>query len=284
MTNDGRIYIVFTNYNNPGYRFAYLKYVYTGKGLWRGFERVLKRYGVKNVLDVDQEYQYEPCYGVTFPIVRLSEVAYHFRPLCSTRRLLESGSLPPQAYELIETIGEDMLGIGGSHMLGISHQNSDLDLVIYGEKKAFEFLDEFRGGSPDPDWVKEASETYSIRPDVLEKIYDVRFRGVYKGLKYSVAFVDLLWTKPCETVCRKVGPFEGEVEIEPGSYLALLYPSRVEVVKGLPDEVVSYEGIFSPALFKFKRLKLRGMLMECDGKRVVILGDREVLPRVEVLL
>ena len=284
LTRDDKVYVVFTNYNPYGYRFAYLKYVFTGEGLWKGYERVLKRYGVKNVLNLAQEFSYEPCFGVTFPVVKLSEVVAHFRPLETTRRLLEGRLLQSEAYELLEEVGTDNVGIGGSYMLGISHSGSDLDLVVYGERRAFDFLEGFKGGVQDEEWIREASENYSIDINVIRSIYDVRVRGVYKGLKYSVSFVDPTPLKPCDEVCKKLGPFEGEIEIESNEYPALLYPSRARVVKGVPDEVVSYEGVFSMALFKFKRLRLRGMLMECNGRRVLVLGDREVLPRVEVLL
>ena len=245
---------------------------------------MLKRYGVKNVLNLTQEFSYEPCFGVTFPVVKLAEVVAHFRPIEATKRLLDGGLLPSVAYELLEELGTDNVGVGGSYMLGIPHSSSDLDLVVYGQKRAFDFLEEFKGGEQDEEWIREASENYSIGESTVRTIYDVRARGVYKGLKYSVSFVDPNPLKPCTEVCRKLGPFEGEVEVEGNEYSALLYPARATVVRGVPDEVVSYEGVFSMALFKFKRLRLRGMLMECNSRRVLVLGDREVLPRVEVLL
>jgi Uncharacterized protein conserved in archaea len=45
----GDYYFLITNVAPPGYLFAYRKYTYTGRGLWRGYERVLPKYGVHNL-------------------------------------------------------------------------------------------------------------------------------------------------------------------------------------------------------------------------------------------
>lgn len=283
LTKDGRIYVVFTNYNPPGYRFAYLKYVMTGKGIWKGYERVLKRYGVHNVLKLDQEFSFEPCFGVSFPIVRLSEVERAFRPRDSLNGLLREATLPPQALDLLQTLGTEDLGIGGSYMLGIQHEESDLDLIVYGERKAFELLGAFKGGDVDYEWVKEASENYGLSPEEVKGLYNVQLRGVYKGLKYSVSFVDPRPQKYCDEVCVKLGPFEGEVELVQNQFGALVYPSEVEA-KGPVDRVVSYEGIFSWILFSSKRVKARGMLMSCEGVKTLVLGDRDIPARVSRVL
>lgn len=283
LTREGMVYVVFTNYNPPGYRFAYLKYVYTGKGLWRGYERALKRYGVHNVLKLSQEFLFEPCYGVSFPVVRLSEVVKAFRPLEALRNLVRWDALSQAALELIQLLGSEGLGVGGSYMLGIQHEGSDLDLVVYGQRKAFEVLESFEGGEVDRQWLVEAAENYGLEAEEVRELYSVKLRGVYRGLKYSISFVDPRPKGYCKDVCTKLGPFEGEVELNPNQYGALVYPSEVEAKSGV-DKVVSYEGIFSWLLYSSRKVKARGMLMKCGSEKVLLLGDRDVPARVRRVL
>jgi Uncharacterized protein conserved in archaea len=80
IDKEGNVYTILTNYNPPGYVFAYLKYVYTGKGLWKGYERIFKKYGVHNLIKINQMFTFESCYDASFPIVLLSNISRHLKP------------------------------------------------------------------------------------------------------------------------------------------------------------------------------------------------------------
>ncbi|WP_252897042.1 hypothetical protein [Metallosphaera hakonensis] len=56
---DGNFGFVITNQNPPGYLFGYIKYTFTGTGLWKGYDRILKYYGVHNLMRSPQTFSME---------------------------------------------------------------------------------------------------------------------------------------------------------------------------------------------------------------------------------
>lgn len=293
ISKDFNVYMVYSNINSYGYVYAYLKYIYTGKGLWKGYERVFKFYGVHNLMSISQSFLYEPCYDVSFPIILRSVVHKHLKPECKLKHIISrtNNRLEEIAVEIYENIGIENMGITGSLLAGISHQKSDIDFVIYGTKNSMDFMSSFKGFVKDNEWIYETQKNYKISIDVAKELYDVRVRGVYKGIKYSFLFVNPFPQKYCDKVCKRVG--EGEIigDIDDNSS-SLFYPSIVSLsnvssVKGghLPRVLVSYEGIYSTLLYKAKRIFAHGMLMKCDdGEIRIVIGDRDVRGYVKKIL
>ncbi|BFH73289.1 nucleotidyltransferase [Sulfurisphaera javensis] len=290
---DGNIYVVYSNINPFGYVYAYLKYIYTGKGIWKGYERALKYYGVHNLLKVNQEFVYEPCYNVSFPIIYESNVLKHLRPEDKIKEVIKSPKniLENIALEIYDKIGVRNIGITGSLLAGISHSSSDIDFVIYGIKDGLDFLNSFNGFERDEDWILETSKNYGISIEDAKELYDLRVRGIYKGVKYSFLFVYPYPLKYCDKVCKNVGEGEIVADISDNTY-SIFYPSivvldNISLLKGeiTPKTLTSYEGIYSMLLFKSKRIHARGMLMECNnGESILIIGDRNVKGYVRRLL
>jgi predicted nucleotidyltransferase len=271
----GDYYFLITNVAPPGYLFAYRKYTYTGRGLWRGYERVLPKYGVHNLASSPQEFRWEPCYGASFPVLMRSRVRDHMRPEDAFDRLLRNerkSHLSGILFSLLEGLPSLKLGVTGSILLGIEHSDSDLDLVVYGRKGAEDFMAQFTGREPDPQWIVETSENYNLPLDAVKSIYDRRVRGVHRGVRYSFLFVREGVEKYCEQVCESRGEVRTSGELE-GDVEALFYPSRA-LMGGYT--VISYEGIFSTVMYGRRRVKVRGVLMSCDGERRVVIGAREV--------
>jgi|GEM_PF-305541 len=287
VDKDRNIYLVFSNVNPYGYIYAMLKYVYTGKGLWKGYERVLKYYGVNNMLRLSQEFLMEPCCDVTFPILRLSSVSKHLKPEEKALELIKhaSGSKHEISFlELYTALGVRQIGITGSLLAGINHENSDLDIVIYGCEDTLHVMNNFDGFEEDKDWIVETSRNYGLTLDYSKQLYDKRTRGVIKGIKFSILFVDPRPQRPCKEVCKRKGEITITAEVENGSCDALFYPSKVilhnvNVVSGKvglkPEILVSYEGIYSTLLFKSRKIEANGMLVECE-KPIIVVGDRDV--------
>lgn len=276
------IYVVFTNYNPPGYVFAYIKYVYTDKGLWKGYERVLPYYGVKNLLKLNQRFSYEPCYDVSFPILNFSEIRYHYKPEEKFEEILKKSSNTKLEVTMLEIISKIKLnlriGISGSILLGIHHESSDIDFVIYGKKEIEDFINNFEGFEEDKDWIFETSKNYSLPIDLVKTLYTKKIRGVYKGVKYSFLFVDDQPWKYCENVCRRVGEIELEGEMSGGDVSSLIYPSStVFYTEKDIYKIISYEGIFNYLMYKGGKAVVKGMLMLCkNGEKLIIIGDRDV--------
>ena len=290
---DHNIYVVYSNINSYGYVYAYLKYVYTGKGLWKGYERAFKFYGVHNLMKIPQSFVYEPCYDVSFPIILRSTVYKHLKPEYKLKQIIShtSNKLEEIAVEIYEIIGIQQMGITGSLLADISHEKSDIDFVIYGEKNARDFMDSFRGFDKDEEWIYETQKNYKIPLEIAKELYDIRVRGIYKGVKYSFLFVNPYPQKYCDKVCKRVSEGEIIADIDDNSN-SLFYPSvvllsNVSVIRGdyKPRVLVSYEGIYSALLYKAKRIFAYGMLMKCDdGEIRIIIGDRDVNGYVKKIL
>ena len=293
IDKDLNIYVVYSNINSYGYVYAYLKYIYTGKGLWRGYERVLKSYGVHNLMKIPQKFIYEPCYDVSFPIISRSAIYKHLKPEHKLKQIISRASnrLEEIAVEIYEKIGIKDMGITGSLLADISHEKSDIDFVIYGEKNAIDFMSSFKGFERDEEWIYETEKNYKIPLEIAKELYDVRIRGVYKGAKYSFLFVNPYPQKYCDKVCKRVGEGEIVADVYDNSK-SLFYPSvvllsNVSVIKGeyKPKVLVSYEGIYSTLLYKAKRIFAYGMVMKCDDGEVrIVIGDRDVKGYVKKVL
>jgi hypothetical protein len=274
------VYTILTNYNPPGYIFAYLKYVYTGSGLWKGYDRVLKQYGIHNLVKLEQKFNFESCYDASFPIVYLSEIRTHLKPEEKLNHLLKHSASDDLIYYLIDFIENYVrvsnLGVTGSLLLGNYHKNSDIDLVIYGCKNSLDFIESFKGFEIDKEWIIEANNNYNI--DFADKLYDNKRRGIYKGRRVSILFVDDKPWRYCERICRKLGRvrFKGLIS---GDCKALFYPAVATVQSSNEYQIstiINYEGVFSSALLGDREVIVEGMLMKCEEENVVIVGDREV--------
>ncbi|BCU68257.1 nucleotidyltransferase [Sulfolobales archaeon HS-7] len=290
MDKRGNYYIVIGNAHPRGYVIAYLKYV-KGNGLWRGYQRVLPQYGIKNVLQLSQEFSFEPCMDVSVPIIRTSEIWLHLRPQDALTRIIRhpSDNLEFVAVEMISRLGTNSAGIAGSLMLGIHHEDSDIDVIYYGCKRSLDVMHSFEGFETDKDWIVEVSQNYGLKP--IKDLYSIKRRGIFKGKKYSINFVNDKPEKFCKESCNKVGRQKLVAYVEPESCEALFYPISMNlfdtnVISGpsvKPDKVMSYEGVISNLLFVGGRFKMEGMLMKCDTGFKLILGDRDVGLKIDKL-
>ncbi|AAY79872.1 nucleotidyltransferase [Sulfolobus acidocaldarius] len=292
LDRDNNIYYVYSNINPFGYIYAILKYVFTGKGLWKGYERALKYYGIHNVLKVKQEFIHECCYGVSFPVLRKSAISNHLKPEEKIREIIKHPSQSKQELtllEIIQYIHTSRLGVSGSLLTNTYHELSDLDIVIYGCKESLNVIESFEGFNDDEEWIYETSKNYGLELDLVKKLYTRKIRGkYYNNVKYSILFVDDKPQRYCEDVCIPTHKrVKIKAEIEPDCK-ALFYPSKVSLyhVEGdeKVDNLVSYEGIYSYLLYSSRKIEVDGLLVKCENSSQVIVGDRNVGGRVRRIL
>ncbi|WP_054844869.1 nucleotidyltransferase domain-containing protein [Sulfuracidifex tepidarius] len=274
------IFQVITNYDTArmGFVFAMLKYERNQSGLWRGYSRVLKNYGVHNLVKLPQKFEYQPCLDVSFPIVYSSEIGKHLKPEEGLDKVIKGRvkeEFSDVILSIVDTVGSSGLGIGGSILTGLYHGNSDIDVIVYGKRSLEVYFS--MSLTPDKEWIIETSRNYGISLEQARELYDPRRRGIMMGKKVSVNFVDERTQKLCDNVCVQKGKVSFEASVEKEQIEALFYPSIVKC-DGSSDlkisEIVSYEGIFSSLLFNGGRFHVEGVLMECDDGNKVIIGDR----------
>ena len=299
----GNIYVVIGNVHPPSKVIAYLKYVpVSGRTIWcRGnvcYERVIKKYGVRNVMSTIkhyQEYSYDPVFGTKTPQVSLNKITNVYKP---NERLWEIMRKPRDDLELevIDLVDEieryigikvNNVGIDGSILAGIHNPKySDIDLIIYGCRESIYFTEclsniKSLGSLPSNRALKHLlsqSEIYGLSVDLIKNIQPPYKRLWFRGRReVNVAFVDRYTYRYGDVVFKPLTPVEIIINIEGGSCTSLFYPSytyvnEVKDVRGVsnPDlvreiknrliYVISYEGIFSYVLYKGGELLVRGLL------------------------
>ncbi len=307
-----RIYVVVGNLHPPNGLIAYLKYVRSDtKTLWgRGgtyYERVLKTYGVKSLhkyLTTHQELVLDPILNAYVPVVNLMHVRSYYYPELRFKEILSRAEdeLELTVLEFADLLRtncghvSDSLGVTGSLLTKTHNVNtSDVDVVMYGCNSSAGFLesiDRFESLRPTQEVLMRYSKTYGIPAEVLGKIYPP-FRGLMvRGKVVNVIFVDDS-TQPRygSEIYVNLLPVELVVEVPGRECTSLYYPSEARVDKVVEvlypkkdallsdgvESVVSYEGLFSYALYVGGRLRVRGLLQRIipTNKYRVLVGGVE---------
>jgi len=254
------IYVVVGNMHPPNEAIAYLKYIPTNrKTIWCNkngcYERVVKKYGVKNVINSIQRYQdysYDPVFGVSVPKVKLSKVRRVLRPSKRLRSIL--GSAKDKLEIAVVDIVMDLelnfgiplssIGINGSILADIHNvKYSDIDLVIYGCKESMvvaENIDKVRLRTltkiPNKILAKHIaslSKIYGVPESLILKIHPPFRRLWYHrlGKEVNIVFVNNLTQRYGDIVYRPITPIELVLELNSSSCTSLYYPSISDVLE-----------------------------------------------------
>jgi len=275
LTRDLEVRAVVGYEHPPGCLVAFLKYTFTGKGLWKGFERVVREYNPSEVRK--GRLVYDPNFGSEVPCVPTSDVLSAPDPLLRGREAVLSpkDALEERFLELYNALRVRELGIGGSLLLKIHHSNSDLDVLIYprGDPLTlWEELEECSKLEDEREWPLRVARGLSIPVGHAKRLYSKAKRALFKGTPTSFAFVKRTFEKYGNSVSTPLGPFEGIIEMEPCPE-GLYYPHRCWAGRYL---VESYESAFAKVFAKGGKVRVRGYLWERhDGVKVIRVGGIE---------
>lgn len=301
---DGRIYIVIGNTHPPGKVIAYLKYVPTSsKTFWcRGttcFERVIKKYGVNNVLGSvkgRQQEMYDPTLGVSVPVISIEGISRVYRPRDRFNEILRRPRDDAEldvviAYEKLRghsAIPPGSVGVNGSIAVGIHNPMiSDVDLVIYGCREAVEVAEtacsafERIPTNIELSRFVSMAETYGLPIDVIRQI-SAPYKRLYiesRKREVNIMFTSDRSGRYGEVVLNPIGVVEAEVLVRPGSCESLYYPGVAPVdrvinlrvlwtFRGLPtnmsslrvSRIVTYESLYSYPLYRGGEMRVKGVL------------------------
>ena len=286
IDKNGKIYVVIGNQHPAGEVFAYLKYV-RGEGKWRGYERVFKKYGAFRLLSLPQDFRYDSCLGTEVPYVKRSCITRHLIPEERAMELINNSGdeVEEDAVSIItELMKLGEIGISGSLLPKIHREFSDIDIVVYGCKSTLKIADELPSSfEDDPLIINEISIDYSINEELARKIYSRIRRGKFGKRRYSITYVDDIPKRYCNKVFYSVGEGEVEVEVEGGECNSLFYPSISNISRVISNidkklvQVINFEGIYSYALYRGGRLKVRGLLQrDEEGNHYILIGDKRI--------
>lgn len=314
IDKDLRVHIVFGSMHPPGRIFTYVKYVPAisiGKKdleiTWRfrgiPLRRVLERYSVSHIERIISEYHsedWDPVYGSKIPSIGYLDIATYLFPEERAHEVYTNprDGLEEIASELIERVMRisgirlQEIGVGGS-MLGSFHLVglSDIDLIIYGCRNAEEIywraseIGAPLSGEKLERWVRNNVLLHRVSLEVARSMYSPYRRIIFKGVETTFVFPEDP-RRYGEEVSISMGRcVDAKLEIPGGQCRALQYPARAEVARTLEisnasaeiEEVVSYEGTYSPILYRGGVLKIHGLIQLVVPRNIyrIAVGTRE---------
>ena len=302
----------------PNYVVAYPKYVPSPNG-----KRVQRGTGIRyeKVAGVDNEMRYvlsrykhfvkrDPYFcRDSVPMVPLSEIEKVFNPIEKAMEIAESTAKDNVLKDVkdfirlcIEVGGVKNIGVSGSILVDLYTDESDIDVVVYGEADSIKMYKFLRDAIYEKDLgikpytVDTLHRLYSERseetPIPFDKFAEIESRrvleGLFRGREY---FIRLIKEPSGDDVygvykCRKLGDVVAKLRVVDDSQ-SIFTPCRYrvvveEIIEGIKtefDEVYSLRGRFNEVAKKGEYVLAKGTLEELEyrsgGKRYrVYLGDK----------
>jgi predicted nucleotidyltransferase len=311
IDKDLNVHIVFGSTHPPGRVFTYVKYIpmrgRDSRANWSlmgiPLQRVIERYSIADVEKAFKEYQlslWDPVYGAEMPSIGYLDIWRHLLP---EERCFEVYTKPKDALEVIASelieivrsrtgISIRDIGISGS-LLGSFHVigRSDIDLVIYGcrnaetiYEKASEIGDPIRGKRLEK-WVENLSKLHGIPLEIAKSMYSPYRRLSHMGVDVTFIFPESAHRYGEEIAINTGKCVEARVNIPEKQCSALQYPGKAHIEKVLNsehgveniEEVILFEGVYSPTLYRGGVLRVRGLLqvIRPRGRYRIAIGTRE---------
>jgi hypothetical protein len=234
---------------------------------------------------------YSPFHGGYVPAILEWDSILSIRPSDALAMRVKEGVLP-----VVEAVGfvydtaglpVEVLGLTGSYAGGYWHENSDVDLLVYGYENSLKMYNLFLKIRKKPDTIAKTDlGGIQVTPPV-----DISWRRTFIDSNLIERKIGVTWIgvphediphcKPLTSNNMKppVKPIEILVDIERGQESALLYPPCVIDKNGI--WIVSYEYNLAGLLYHGGNMILNGMASEDGG--IIYLGLQEFPGRVRVL-
>ncbi len=172
------------------------------------------------------------------------------------------------------------MGVTGSRLIGLSGENSDVDLVIYGRKnfdRARERLEEgFRDGIFSPPDLMEVYRRRGLSiPYRIFEVHEKRKlnRGRIDNVNFDLLYVRERWEEGFPEIRGRRLGYESivaeVVESKPFDYPACYVVDHPTI-----EAVLSFTHTFVGQAFEGEILEARGVLEEVDEKYYLIVGTR----------
>jgi len=320
-TEEGWIFSVLGDVHPPKRIWSYLKYV-PGPGPWRAadgrtYSRAFTTYTVRELLAIMDEVRakrpeylyYDPTVGNEVMAPPLEAVVEYWSASEGLKRIAErveegrASRLELEAIGLVRWLEEHAglkrndFGITGSLLLGIHHDRSDIDLLVYGRRNLMKAMEALR------------TAVEPVKPGAGQGLVET-LRSIYRMpatdariLAARVAHKGLFGTTPYSVFGVRDQPMHGygdyqyvgkgivEVEVEITDSSESLFTPSIYLVEekafGI-ERIMSYHmvlaGLFEPG----DRLRVRAKLEEVKGPRgevlQIVLGSYEAVGAEQIKL
>ncbi|MEM3506174.1 MAG: hypothetical protein QW589_04895 [Candidatus Bathyarchaeia archaeon] len=236
---------------------------------------------------------FDKVFGKVLPLIPFSNILCYYDPIIKLKELkdkIEKDSLEQSALGFAEMLIDDtgipsrFFGISGSLLVSLHKIDSDIDLIVYGEKNSFKVYDSLKALFSSNKALKHYDEfdiknLYKTRG--MEKSMDFNvflyherrkfLEGKFKGKDFFIRCVKD-WNEIKESygkcLYREVGNVVLKAKVEHSSE-AIFTPSRykikdVRILKGdkekIPIEIISFRGRFCEQAFENEKIMARGKL------------------------
>ena len=268
-----------------------------GVGPWKLFGQKLSRmfnvYSPREIV-ISDEYDHEPLMHVKVPL--LPRKGYWI--LCSARdcvnHICRLGDFS-KVCSIVSLVGlHTATGVTGSHLLGMAHERSDVDIGFYGyyhAVKAFEKINELLvEGVVRPlkdeeivEWAYREARSRGLEISHVLRLYRPWARFVSDDTVVSISF----WPDSLPSLSNlhySFSSFNRRVveciinvdSLEPG---VIGFPAKIPIVKSSceVDELVLFDGLFRPAIWEGGTYRVRGILLKEGSENYIVVGVREEL-------
>jgi len=212
--------------------------------------------------------RWDPLYRAPMPYILSSDITLCLEPRRALEHALASGEQAVTAVlEVLEAQGvrTTWLGLTGSRALGIAHQDSDVDLVVY--ERHERVYEAFKA-------IARTPASARLGGIIVEPAVDASWR------KTVIAGYSVTWT-PANNLCPPLreyysidpphAPTIAEVRVPPRQETALGYPPCAAATDG--TWIVSFEYNLAGPLYEGGLFRVSGTVSERG--RIIYLGLRE---------
>lgn len=294
-TVDNWMFCVVGEIHPPEGFFAYPKYI-PGEGPWKrgdqSFNRTLKEYSIVEFKRILEELKKSrPEYVIHDPVINAemfftpsSRILRYYNCREGLRKLLRKDKrdrLEEVAVELVQVLSQhsnislEDFGITGSILLGIHHEKSDIDIVVYGGENFWKIssLAEDLGYVDLESVIRKLYRCPHLTCGDLSKIIPrIKYRGVYRGVRFSVSAIrseEELHEVYGEYCYKKIGIAKAVLEIvdsRESIFTPSIYTVRGYVEIGseklFVEKLVCYDGIYTALFYPGEYVEVYGKLEE----------------------
>jgi len=285
----------------------YIKVNYKTYWFKNGFyyDRVLKRYGVNDIIksDIINKYLiFDKNFDTYLPMLHISKIKRKYYTDDWASYDINNKELFKRFIEILEilisksSLPSYLFGITGSLLISLSNNiYSDIDIVVFGRKNVEKIkevlLQEASLIKPLMFELEQESKIYNTDLNTLKIIYDRKwYKGKFKGRFFSINPVKLdeeIKEKYEEIKIKNIGEIEVYAKIE-GIIENFFYPFRyslknVEIKEGPKEnvkELVIYNSFYMDSLNEGDFIHIKGMLRRVIFKDIeyydIAFGVREV--------
>ncbi|MCE4613645.1 MAG: nucleotidyltransferase domain-containing protein [Desulfurococcales archaeon] len=143
------------------------------------------------------------CIGREAPLLKISDIIRFYDPFVGYR--LRAKELPDAIREFVDILNPEIVGLTGSWLLGFEKEDSDIDLLVYGDRDVYPTL---------VDLALEGQITSCKRETRLPRIFGfILTDACFKGVRYTLRILRTVTNEGCKKTLIPIASYVGPIRI-----------------------------------------------------------------------